>query len=211
MIDVFHIIRGLIYAQSLLWIKLLDYDYDIKNIFIKTSFSTSLGILYLWLSITGFCFSQYTNNLLKFYVFLMLYTYLFLRLHHSFYNSVCLTFLIVFINSYYWEFILHFNAIIFYGLSFNQLIQALHIIPALLLYKKLEITNKLMFKKMLLYGLIISCLNLLELNFIPNYIYVLKQYFHLRGLFNNLTRFICLNILIYTLLNYTILIKKSGE
>jgi len=211
MIDVFYLIRGLVYAQSLLWIKLLDYDIHIKNIYIRLSFSTSLGILYLWLAITGFQFNQYTNYLLRFYVFLMLYTLVILRLYHNFYNSVCLTFLLVFINSYYWEFALHFNAILFYGLSFNQFIQALHLIPAYLLYRKLEITNKPMFKKILLYGLIISVLNLIELNFIPNYIYIFKYWLHLRGIINNLTRFICMNTLLYTILNYTKLIKKEGK
>ncbi|MBA7490192.1 hypothetical protein ES702_00727 [subsurface metagenome] len=211
MIDIYYILRGLIYAQSLLWIKLLDYDYDIKNNLIKISFTTSLGLLYIWLSISNFSFNQYTNNLLMFYVFLMLYAYVILRVNYNFYNSVCLTFLLVFINSYYWEFMLHFNVIVFYGLNFNQFIQALHLIPAYLLYRKLEITNKPMFKKILLYGMIISGLNLLELNFIPNGFVIFGKWFHLRSRINNLTRFICINTLLYALIKYTKLIKKEGK
>lgn len=209
MIDVYYLLRGLIYAQSLLWIKLIDYDVEIKNVYIRLSFSTSLGILYLCLAITNFSFSQYTNYLLRFYVFLSLYTYIILRMYYSFYNSICLMFLLVFINSYYWEFMLHFNAILFYGLSLNQFIQALHLISAFLLYRKLEITNRKEFKKILYYGLIISELNLLELNFFPNYIYVFKHWIHLRSIINNLTRFMCINILLYAIIKYTKLIKKE--
>jgi hypothetical protein len=198
----------MVYAQSFLWIKLIDYPVQVKSKWIRSSFPTLLAIMYLWLKNTGFSFNQYTNNLLMFYVFMMFYTYGALTLKYDWYNAVCLTFLIVFINSYYWEFMLHFNSIIYYGLSFNQFIQALHLIPAFLLYRKLEITDKSMFRKMIIYGLIFSVLNLIELNILPNHIYIVNTLINLRGFVNNITRFICLNLLILTITRYTKLKKK---
>lgn len=222
MIDIFYILRGLVYAQSFLWLYLLDIDFDLEGSFIRTMVYSSLGILYLMLAITGFSFSQYTNNLLKFYTFLLIYSIAIIRLYnfpftklmecagyYSFKDSVCLGFLFVFINSYYWEFMLHFNAIILGGLSLNQIIQMFHLIPAYLLYDKLEVHDRKSFYKMLIIGLIVGVLNVLCLNFLPNHIYIFKVLFHLRGLVNNLTRFICLNILLHSVLAYTMVTKKG--
>ena len=121
MINIFFILRGLVYAQSFLWLYLLDKDYEVNSYFIQVLFPISLGIIYLMLDMSGFSFSQYPNHLLRFYVLLMLYAYILLRMKHSFYDTVCFTFLLVFINSYYWEFMRHFNAILFYGLSFIRI------------------------------------------------------------------------------------------
>jgi len=208
MIDIFFILRGLVYAQSFLWIYLLDKDYEVNSYFMEILFPVSLGIIYLMLDMSGFFFSQYTNRLLRFYVLLMLYAYTFLRIKHSFYDTVCFTFLLVFINSYYWEFMRHFNAILFYGLSFNQLIQAFHLIPVYLLYVKLEIEDRSMFFKLIVLGLVISNLGLLVYNFVdPFWFYMIPID---SNLFNNITRFLCLNILLYTINKYTKVTKKIG-
>ena len=213
MIDFLFILRGLVYVQSFFWLYLLDKDIEINNYFVTVLFPTLLGITYLILDMTGFTFSQYTNNLLKFYIVMLLYSFTFIRRKYSFKDSVCLGFLLVFINSYYWEFMLHFNAIILYGISFNQIVQMFHLIPAYLLYKKLDVHNIKLFKKLLIYGLIISVLNLLSFNVLPNYIYIyrFKYTIYVRRIVNNLTRFICMNILLYVFLKYTELRKKEGD
>lgn len=209
MIDNYYILRGLVYAQSLIWIYLLDKNIRINSIFIESLFVPSLAITYCLIDMTQFSFNQYPYYLLCFYIVLMFYSYVVLRFKYGFYDTVCLVFLIVFINSYYWEFISHFNAIIFYGLSFNQFIQAFHLIPAYLLYKKMWIENRKGFFKIISLGLIISNLNLLAYNFINRFwfywIPINQQ------LFNNITRFICLNILLYAIINYTVIIKKEGD
>ena len=209
MIDIYFILRGLVYAQSFLWLYLIDKDYEVNNYFIRVLFPTSLGIIYLMLDMSGFSFSQYPNHLLRFYVLLMLYTYTILSIKHSFYDTVCLTFLLVFINSYYWEFMRHFNVILFYGLSFNQLIQAFHLIPVYLLYVNLEIKDRSKFFKLIVLGLVISNLSLLVYNFVdPFWFYMIPIN---SNLFNNITRFLCLNILIYAINKYTNITKKEGD
>jgi len=209
MIQLYFILRVLVYAQSLIWIYLLDKNIRINSIFIKSLFIPLLAITYGLIDMTQFSFNQYPYYLLRYYIGLILYSYVVLRFKYNFYDTVCLSFLLVFINSYYWEFISHFNAIIFYGLSFNQFIQAFHLIPAYLLYKKIWIENRKGFFKLIGLGLIISNINLLAYNFINRFwFYGLPVN---QQLFNNITRFICLNILLYAIINYADIIKKEGN
>lgn len=218
MIDRFYLFRGLVYAQSFLWLYLLDLDFDLKK-YQQTIFHILMILSYFLLSLTGFSFSQYTNRLLKFYVVLLVYSISFIRIlnvkfkskmvytkYYSFKDCLCLGFLLVFTNSYYWEFMFHINSILIYGLSFNQIIQALHLIPTLLLYRKLEINNKSSFFKLIIIGLIISDMNLIAYNFIDRFWFYWIPINQM--LFNNITRFACLNILIYSFMKYTNLIKK---
>lgn len=209
MINILFILRSLVYAQSFLWLYLLDKDYELNNYFIRVLFPVSLGIIYLMLDMSGFSFSQYPNHLLKFYVILMLISYLILSHKYSFKDTVCLTFLVVFINSYYWESMLHFNAILIYGLSFNQFIQMFHLIPSYFLIKRLEFNNIKKVKKILIYGLIFSLLNLLSLNFLPLYIFGIGRGIY-RTYINNFTRFICLILLLTIIIRHT-KIKKEGN
>lgn len=195
MIDVFYLLRGIVYAQSFIWLYLLDKKIEINNRYIRLSFPISLGLFYLILDITGFEFSQYTNELLKVYTILMLYSYFILRNKYGFKNTVSLNFLVVFINSYYWEFMLHLNVIMFYGLSFNQFIQALHLIPVFFLYRMVEIKDNRRTLKLICYGLVISTLNLLFLNLLPLNLFGFIIMIN-RGLINNITRFLCLSILL---------------
>jgi len=195
MIDVFYLLRSIVYVQPFIWLYFLDKDMDIKNRYIRLYYPVALGILYLILSITGFGFSQYNNELLMFYVLLLLYSHYILRHNYNYKDSICLSFLLVFINSYYWEFMLHLNAIMFYGLSFNQIIQGFHLIPAYFLYRMIEIKDIKKVKKLFIYGLIISTLNLLALNLFP---FTLNDiiFYPDRNLINNITRISCLTILL---------------
>lgn len=209
MIDTYYLLRSIIYAQPFIWLYFLDKDIDIKNRYIKLLYPYGLlGCLYLILSITDFEFSQYENKLLMFYVLLMMYSHYVLRHNYNYKDTVCLSFLLVFINSYYWEFMLHLNAIMFYGLSFNQLIQGFHLIPVYFLYRMIEIKDPNRVKKLILYGLIISTLNLLALNLFP---FTLNNiiFYPDRNLINNITRISCLTLLLIIFIT-KIEIKKKG-
>lgn len=81
-------------------------------------------------------------------------------------DSIALAFLIVFINSYYWESMHHLNAIIFYGLSFNQIIQMFHLLPAYFLVKRIEFYDSRRVIKFIIYGLMISGLHVSSLYFV---------------------------------------------
>jgi hypothetical protein len=116
---------------------------------------------------------------------------------YSLKDAVALGFLIVFINSYYWEFMLHFNVIIFHGVNFNQVIQAFHLIPAYYLIKRIEFYDTKDVKKKIIYGLMISGINV-----------VLLPY-RKRELINALTRISTLCILIDIVLKDIKKIKKG--
>jgi len=208
MIDLFYILRSIVYVQPFIWLYFLDKDIDIKNRYIRMGYIALLGCIYLWFDITGFEFNQYNNELLKFYALLMLFSHYVLRYEYNFKDTVCLSFLLVFINSYYWEFMLHLNAIMFYGLSMNQIIQGFHLIPAYFLYRMIEIKDTKRVKKLILYGLVISTLNLLSINFLPFSIFGFIQY-NTRGLVNNITRIYCLTILLIIFI--TQIKTKKGE
>ena len=208
MIDFYYLLRSMVYVQPFIWLYFLDKVIDIKGRYIKLLYPVALSSLYMILGITGFGFSQYSNELLMFYVLLMMYSYYVLSRNYNFKDTVCLSFLLVFINSYYWEFMLHLNAIMFYGLSFNQLIQGFHLIPVYFLYRKIEIKDTRRVKKLILYGLVISTLNLLSINLLPFSIFGSLQY-NTRGLVNNITRISCLTILLIIFIT-KIEIKKKG-
>jgi len=206
--DLYYLMRAIVYAQPFIWLYFLDKDIDIKGRYIKLLYPVALSSLYLILGITGFGFSQYNNELLMFYILLMLYSYYVLKHNYNFKDTVCLSFLLVFINSYYWEFMLHLNAIMFYGLSFNQLIQGFHLIPVYFLYRKIEIKDTRRVKKLILYGLIISTLNILALNLFP-FTFNGIVFYPDRNLINDITRISCLTILLIIFIT-KIEIKKKG-
>jgi len=206
-IDTFYSLRSIVYAQPFIWLYILDKRIDINNRYIKSFYPIALCILYLILVITGFGFNQYENKLLKFYVLLIMYSHYVLSYNYSFKDSVCLSFLLVFINSYYWESMLHLNAIMFYGLSLNQFIQGFHLIPIYFLYRMIEIKDTKRVKKLILYGLIISTLNLFSIQVIPLRLFNFIIYYG-RNLFNNITRISCLTILLIIFITQ-IKIKKG--
>ena len=207
MINSYYILRILVYAQSFLWLYLLNRDFEIKSIIIKVLFPVCLVFIYFILHETGFEFNQYTNNLLKYYIVLILFSYNILRFSYPFKNAVCLSFLLVFINSFYWESMLHLNAIIFNGLSFNQFVQSFHLITAYYLYKMFNFHWKAF--RIFIYGIIISNLNLLHHNFLPRATRI-NNYVINRPMINDLTRILCLICLLFIFVNY-VDDKKEGE
>lgn len=206
-IDTFYSLNSIVYAIPFIWLYILNKKVEINNYYIKLLYPVSLGIIYLMLVITGFGFNQYTNELLKFYTLLMLYAQFILRYEYNFKDAVCLSFLLVFINSYYWEFMLHLNFIMFNGLSLNQVIQGFHLVPAYFLYRRIEIKDINRFKRLILYGLVISTLNVLSIDFLSLSLFGFLQY-NTRGLVNNITRISCLTILLIIFITQIEIKKK---
>ena len=98
----------------------------------------------------------------------------------------------------------HLNAILFYGLNFNQVVQMFHLIPAYFLVKRIEFYSPLYVIKLLLYGLFISGMHVSSLYFI-DLITGNTWYF----LTSPLTRSSTLGILITIVLNEIKEIKKG--
>lgn len=187
--------RGLIYVQPYFWLYFFNELSNIKDRDnLKIGFYFCTAFVYFMLLDTGFSFSQYSNKILRMYVLFVYISYYYLREKYDVKDSICLAFLIVFINSYYWEMMLHINKIIFFGLDFNDVIQMLHLIPAYLLYRRLIIKDRVKFKRVLLIGLIAGCFNVMAIGF-------LKYPFGFRFYFNLFNRVICLSILNYILVS----------
>jgi hypothetical protein len=155
------LLRSLVYVQSFIWLIILFSDIVIENekddksiAFIIYSLMVYVFVLQYQLS-----FSQYPTRILQLYILMVIVTFGLLSSEYRFKEALCLSFLIVFINSYYWEMMLHINAIIFNGLNFNQIVQAFHLIPAYFLYKRITFKHPKRVLKMLLYGLFVSALN----------------------------------------------------
>ena len=135
--DLYALLRGLVYAQSLIFIwlfrkKNVDSFFN-KNI--RTFFYFSSLYVICIIYIFNINYNFYTTDLLIYYCLSVLFVTLIFESKYSFKNALCYGFLIVFINSYYWESMLHLNKIIAYGLNLNDVIQGLHLYTAYLFYK----------------------------------------------------------------------------
>jgi len=126
--------RALIIAQPFLWMWIIEDD---RWEFLNNSFWV---VLFNWLTgaIIGLVFffkisiGFYTSELLIFYTFLVWASVMIMGNRHSydFRKAIANSFLIVYLNSYYWESFLHIWAIQENGFNMNQIFQALHLIPA---------------------------------------------------------------------------------
>ncbi len=190
-------LRTLVYFQSFIWLILLKYvdDFDppvyFKSVLWASSFYLSYAVLKYNIS-----FNQYTSNLLSLYILMVLVCFSAFYHRFGFKDAVALSFLLVFINSYYWESMFHFNAIVFYGLSFNQIIQMFHLLPAYFLVKELEFYNARRVIKLILYGVIVSGLHLTT-TILFNYVIGKTFYFITTPIVRLITLGILINIVLY--------------
>ena len=201
-----YILRTLVYSQSFLWLFILFSDLDLESVIfdwlvVWFGFFSYFVVLYYDIS-----FSQYTTELLAFYILLVVICYGFFTTKYSYKDSISFAFLIVFINSYYWESMHHFNAIVLYGLNFNQIVQMFHLIPAYFLMKRLIFHNLKRVKKLLIYGLIISCTHLISLYVISIIVGNAYSFFT-----TPITRLLTLGILITIVLDEVKGIKKVKD
>lgn len=130
MFDSRFLLRALIFGQPLFWMWLYDRDVDLsayRNTFYF--FSGSFCLAALIKSVTdNTLFEYYTAWLLFLYAFMVLFVTWGLEEKFSFRKSVCLGFLLVYLNSYVWEFMLHITSYMSYGISANDLLQMQHLI-----------------------------------------------------------------------------------
>ena len=201
-----YILRTLVYLQSFLWLFILFSDLDLESVIIDWLFVWLGFFSYFVVLYYGISFSQYTPELLSFYILSVVICYGLFNIKYSHKDSISLAFLIVFINSYYWEIMHHFNAIVLYGLNFNQIVQMFHLIPAYFLAKRLIFHNPKRVKKLLIYGLIISCTHLISL-----YVFSIIVGSSYSFLTTPITRVLTLGILITIFLDEVKGIKKSRD
>jgi len=126
----------LIIAQPFLWIWIIEDDrWEFLNNRWGTSkflFDVVTGQLLLSIWLLKIDIGFYTNELLILYIGMVwISTDVLIKKHDlSFRKAIATSFLIVYLNSFYWESFLHIWVILESGFNRNQFFQALHLIPA---------------------------------------------------------------------------------
>ena len=124
-VDLFNIF---VYTQPYIW--LLLYRSKIK-LSLKVFWAIS-GVVLALVAVTGWSIGHYINNILIGYIAMVLgVTYFYREMGST--KAVCLGFLLVFINSYFWEIPIHFADLLESHNFGLQIIQGLHIVPLPLL------------------------------------------------------------------------------
>lgn len=156
MIDL-KLLRGIIYFQWIFWIWLLKSNIIIKENW-KYWFYNFAVAFAIMIHLLNLSFEFYYTHLIILYIAFVLATTWILNNVFEFKIALCLGFLLTFINSGYWEFMLHLTDIYENGFMINQLIQFIHFIPTLFLVKMFKFKNNKKAIDTLLIGLFVSCI-----------------------------------------------------
>jgi len=138
--------RAFIIFQPFIWFWVLEDDrFNFLNREESLPFFTML--VFMWILSVGSTQASigfYSTELLSLYSGLVLTgTITCIRdFKYSFKDALSLGFLIAYLNSFYWEGLLHVWAIQENGLNANQLFQMLHLIPAIYFIKRWEFDVK---------------------------------------------------------------------
>lgn len=152
MLDSRFLFRALIFGQPLFWMWLYDRDVDLSAYrstfyFFSGSFCLAARIKSV---IDNTLFEHYTAWLLFLYAFMVIFVTWGLEEKFGFRRSLCLGFLLVYLNSYVWEFMLHLTSYMTYGIKPNDLLQMQHLIVLPWLLKKFRFPSG---KKLILTGI----------------------------------------------------------
>lgn len=141
MFNAAYLIRALIFAQPLFWMWLYDRDVDLsayRNTFYVLSCAFCFAALSLSVTV-DFVFQYYTAWLLFLYAFMVIMVTYILEEKWGFRRGLCLGFLVVFLNSYVWEFMLHLTSYLSNGIKPNDVLQMWHLIALYWILKKFRI------------------------------------------------------------------------
>lgn len=171
-----------LYGQLLLWLNLyhsrVHFNADMEQAFNVGSALTFITVLF-----TGLEVGYFTNIILLQYI---VFVYFSVRIYNNkfeFKKAVCLGFLTVFLNSFYWEFFYHvyeFQIWIPYSLYYSWWVlrvpQWLRVVPAFFVVRNFNIVDR----KPLMFGLVVSFI-LTYINFtyaIPNMAHLVFHFIH---------------------------------
>ena len=182
-------VQALILGQPFLWMRLYDTDLHVPEWFKHLFYiggAVALEAVWVFKASIGF----YTTHLIMQYIALtMIATYLYNQ-RYTIKQAVCLGFLTVFLNSFYWELPLHIVEFVLIGFYPAQLVQLWRLTPLIWFYKRDMLTMKN--GKTLVYGFLFSLTAL----FYRNRIGILpwNPYLH------PLNRLVCLLVLVYVII-----------
>jgi hypothetical protein len=131
----FPLVQILVYAQPALWLWLWDKKHRIPPMSLLL-----LGIVgAAGVALSGLSYGFYTNTLLIFYILSVVAVAYHYRDKTNL-QPICLGFLLVFVNSFYWEFPIHVADFLEFDSFGVVAIQALHLWPLPFLLKKAGFT-----------------------------------------------------------------------
>jgi len=152
------LIRALIFLQPLFWIFILRLKKNEGLNGLSWFIFPAWIIFFFTVRYKELSFEYYSTDLLMLYSTMVFGIFFFLQVHFEDKNALALSFLLVYVNSFYWESSLHLAALIS-GEIVNTLTQAithLYFIP-LLLYS-IKIYDEKRAIKLLIYGLIFTAI-----------------------------------------------------
>lgn len=114
-------------GQPFIWMKL--YSYDLRLEWLRPVFYLSGLAAITAVKATGFSVGFYRNALIIAYILLTMAAVTLYGTRYTFSKAVCLGFLTVFLNSYYWELVLHLGEYLTVGFYVEQLAQLWRLTP----------------------------------------------------------------------------------
>lgn len=138
--------RALLIIQPFFWMWVLEDDrFDFLNrgnfmgALVQVTVCFVIAVLFM-----GFKVGPYSTGLIVVYAFFVLWvcSRCYDRFRWPFRESIALAFLIVYLNSWYWEGVLHLWAIAENGFNMNQAFQMLHLIPGIYFLIRWEFDRK---------------------------------------------------------------------
>jgi len=184
-----YVVQALILGQPFLWMRLYDADIHVSEWFKHLFYiGGAVAVEAVWFVKASIGF--YTTTLIMQYIALtMLAVYLYSQ-RYPVKQAVCLGFLTVFLNSFYWELPLHIIEFVLIGFYPAQLVQLWRLTPLIWFYKRSMLTMKN--GKTLVYGFLFSLAALFYRNMAG--IFPWNPYLH------PLNRLVCLLVLVYVII-----------
>ncbi len=173
---------------------LLSNDVILETFFYGVSFLFVFGVI-----LTGFAFQFYTNVLILQYVLLVLYAYRVLSKKERVLTAICLSFLLVFFNSYLWESVLHFAEYTVNPMMIFNFRELIHLVVLPFLYSHYTVDKKPVLAKLRILLFINFLFSLLTLEVYPNidsYRFYIPIFRHLVNLTHYINRCISLVMLL---------------
>lgn len=131
------IIQALILGQSLFWMWLYESKYNFPDK-LKYRFIQGSACFLITSIILNFEVGYYTNHLIVLYTLMTLLSFYIYYQRKPLKEAICLAFLTVFLNSYYWELPLHLAEILSGTLHIGMIVQLWHLTPIPFLLKHFQ-------------------------------------------------------------------------
>lgn len=182
-------VQSVILGQPLFWMWLHGNRWNFSEYF-KYAFYLGTGAFILVIWVTGFQIGFYHTHLIIQYAMLTVIAVFLYNQRNSIKEAICLGFLTVFLNSYYWEIPLHLAEILSGQLHAGMLVQLWRLVPVpfLLSHYRFTIRSRLFLSLGLAFsGVLMIFQFILHLGF--NYVWVYA-----------LNRLICLLLLTKTII-----------